>query len=166
MLGAFVALRLAIPLVTLAFSGRDLPGFPPYRYRPLNGDSFGFYSATREFIASIGRVSKPLLALAFLAVVLALVVAVRLWRGGSPTRRVVAVLLPAAAISLALTLPIHQMEPPGAAVFGWPLLWAIPMIPIRAAGLGPSPDTAFVVGLVLTLIALAVTVVATAYVGR
>ena len=101
-----------------------------------------------------------------MAVVAALVVAVRLWRGGSPTRRVVAVLLPAAAVSLALTLPIHQMEPPGAAVFGWPLLWAIPMIPIRAAGLGPSPDTAFVVGFVLTLAALAVTVVATAYVGR
>ena len=85
---------------------------------------------------------------------------------GSPTRRVVAVLLPAAAVSLALTLPIHQMQPPGAAVFGWPLLWAIPMIPIRAAGLGPSPDTAFVVGFVLTLVALAVAVVATAYVGR
>ena len=58
------------------------------------------------------------------------------------------------------------MHPPGAAVFGWPLLWAIPMIPIRAAGLGPSPDTAFVVGFVLTLAALAVAVVATAYVGR
>jgi hypothetical protein len=165
-LGAFVALRLAIPLVTLAFSGHALPGLPAYRYRPLNGDSFGFYSATREFIASVGRVSKPLLGLAFLAVVVALVVAVRLWRGGPPTRRVVAVLLPAAAVSLALTLPIHQMEPPGAAVFGWPLFWAIPMIPIRAAGLGPSPDTAFVVGFLLTLAALAVAVVATAYVGR
>ena len=58
-LGALVALRLAIPLVTLAFSGHALPGLPAYRYRPLNGDSFGFYSATREFIASIGRVSKP-----------------------------------------------------------------------------------------------------------
>jgi hypothetical protein len=165
-LGALVALRLAIPLVTLAFSGHALPGLPAYRYRPLNGDSFGFYSATREFIASIGRVSKPLLAVAFLVVVAALVMAVRLWRSGSPTRRVVAVLLPAAAASLALTLPIHQMEPPGSAVFGWPLLWAIPMIPIRAAGLGPSPDTAFVVGFVLTLIALTVAVVATAYVGR
>ena len=145
-LGAFVALRLAIPLVTLAFSGHALPGLPAYRYRPLNGDSFGFYSATREFIASLGRVSTPLVGLAFVGVVAALVVAVRLWRGGSPARRVVAILLPAAAVSLALTLPIHQMEPPGAAVFGWPLLWAIPMIPIRAAGLGPSPDTAFVVG--------------------
>lgn len=164
-LGAFVSLRLAIPLVTLAFSGHALPGLPAYRYRPLNGDSFGFYSATREFIASIGRVSKPFLGLALVVVVAALVGAVRLWRGGSPTRRVVAVLLPAAAVSLALTLPIHQMEPPGAAVFGWPLLWAIPMIPIRAAGLGPSPDTAFVVGFALTLVALAAAVVATAYVG-
>lgn len=164
-LGALVALRLAIPLVTLAFSGHALPGLPAYRYRPLNGDSYGFYSATREFIASLGRVGKPLLLVAFVAVVMALAVAVRLWRSGTPTRRVIATLLPAATVSLALTLPIHQMEPPGAAVFGWPLLWAIPMIPIRAAGLGPSPDTAFVVGLTLTLAALAVAVVATAYVG-
>ena len=165
-LGAVVAVRLAIPLVTLAFSGHALPGLPAYRYRPLNGDSYGFYSATREFIASIGRVGKPLLFLALVAVVAAFVLAVRLWRRGTPSRRVAAVLLPSAVVSLALTLPINQMEPPGAAVFGWPLLWAIPMIPIRAAGLGPSPDTAFVVGLVLTLAALAVAVVATAYVGR
>ena len=74
-------------------------------------------------------------------------------------------LLPAAALSLAVTLPIHEMHPPGAAVFGWPLLWAIPMIPIRAVGLDPNPDVAFVIGLALTLVALAVAVLATAYVG-
>ena len=62
-------------------------------------------------------------------------------------------------------LPIHEMHPPGAAVFGWPLLWSIPMIPIRAVGLDPNPDVAFVLGIALTLVALAVAVVATAYVG-
>src|SRR6478609_5003983 len=88
-LGAFVAVRLLIALVTLAASGHALPGLPPYTYQPLNGDSFGFYAATREFISSIGRVSKPLLLLAVLLVVAAVVVAVHLWRG-SPDRRWIA----------------------------------------------------------------------------
>lgn len=163
-LGFLIGVRLAIPLLTLAFSGHALPGLPAYRYQPLNGDSFGFYSATREFIASFLRVSRPLLLLAVLLVVGSTVVGIRLWRR-SPGRRSVAILLPAAAISVAVALPIHEMKPPGAAVFGWPLLWAIPMIPVRAVGLDPTPDVAFVIGLALTLIALTVTVVATAYVG-
>ena len=57
------------------------------------------------------------------------------------------------------------MHPPGAAVFGWPLLWSLPMIPIRAVGVDPTPNIAFVVGLVLTFAALAVATIATAYVG-
>ncbi len=163
-LGLLVGVRVAIPLLRLAFSGHALPGLPAYRYQPLNGDSFGFYSATREFIASIARVSRPLLLVAVLLAVGATVIGVRLWRR-SPELRWIAILVPAAAISVAATLPIHRMHPPGAAVFGWPLLWAIPMIPIRAVGLDPTPDVAFVIGLVLTLAALAVAVVATAYVG-
>jgi hypothetical protein len=163
-LGVLAAVRVAIPLVALAFSGHDLPGLPPYRYRPLNGDSFGFYAAAREFIASIGRVPKPLLLLAVLLVAAATGAAVVLWRR-SPGLRWLALLLPAGALSLALTLPVHRMQPPGAAVFGWSLLWSLPMIPIRALGRGPGPDTAFVLGLGLTLAALAVTVVATAFTG-
>ena len=71
-LSLFVGVRLAIPLLTLAFSGHALPGLPAYRYQPLNGDSFGFYSATREFIASFARVSKPLLLLAVVGVAVSL----------------------------------------------------------------------------------------------
>ena len=163
-LGLLIGVRLAIPLVTLAFSGHALPGLPAYRYQPLNGDSFGYYSATREFIASFLRVSRPLLLLAVVLVIGATVIGVGLWRR-SPERRSLAVLLPVAAISVAATLPIHKMHILGAGTIGWPLLWAIPMIPIRAVGLDPTPDVAFVIGLALTLIALTVTVVATAYVG-
>ena len=140
------------------------PGLPPYRYQPLNGDSFVYYAAAREFIASFGRVSKPSLLLAVCS-------SSRGGRGGVhllaaiARRRWIAILFPAGAVSLALTLPIHQMHPPGAAVFGWPLLWSIPLIPIRAVGLIPTPDVAFVFGLVLALVAIAVAVVATAYVG-
>ena len=119
--------------------GHALPGLPAYRYRPLNGDSFGFYSATREFIASLGRVSGPLLGSCVRGRhrrVARGCPALAWWLPGTTGRRV---LLPAAAVSLALTLPIHQMEPPGAAVFGWPLLWAIPMIPIRPQGSARHP---------------------------
>ena len=164
-LGVLVAVRVAIPLVTFAFSGHALPGLPPYRYQPLNGDSFGFYAATREFISSLGQVNPPLLLVAFVLVVGATVIGARIWRG-SPGQRVLALLVPAVALSLAVTLPIREMHTPGAAVFGWPLLWSIPLGPIRAVGLGPSPDTAFVIGLALTLVALGVAVIATAYVGR
>ena len=45
------------------------------------------------------------------------------------------------------------------------MLLAIPMLPIRAVGLDPNPDVAFVFGLALSLVAIAVSVVATAYVG-
>ena len=163
-LAVLAGVRLAIPLVTLAFSGHALPGLPAYRYHPLNGDSFGFYAATREFISSLGRVNKPLLLLAVRA---------RRRRNGCRNSPLAAIARPPVdrglvagrRVSLAVTLPIHQMHPPGAAVFGWPLIWALPLIPIRAVGLGPTPNVAFVVGLVLTLAALAVTVIATAYVG-
>ena len=119
--------------------GSRAPGLPAYRYQPLNGDSFGFYAATREFISSIGRVSKPLLAARrSLVVVAAVVVAVRLWRGGSPDASLASrSCFPPPRSRSRSTLPIHQMQPPGAAVFGWPLLWSIPMIPIRAVGLDP-----------------------------
>jgi hypothetical protein len=164
LLAVLVGVRVAVPLVVLAFSGHALPGLPAYRYQPLNGDSFGFYSATREFIASLARVSPPLLLLAAVVVASAFVAGIKLWRQ-SPRHRWIAILLPVLALSLAVTLPIREMHPPGAAVVGWSLVWALPMIPVRAAGIEPTPDIAFVLGLGLSLAALALTVVATAYVG-
>ena len=52
----------------------------------------------------------------------------------------------------------------GAAVVGWPLLWSIPLFPFRLVGLLDA-DVAFAAGLVFSLAANAVTVVATAYIG-
>jgi hypothetical protein len=60
---------------------------------------------------------------------------------------------------------VSQMNPPGAAVFGWPLVWSLPMLPYRALGAPLDPDIAFGFGLAISLLANAVTVVATAYVG-
>ena len=93
-------------------------GLPDYVYRPLNGDSFGFYAAAREFISSLGKVSKPALVLAALLVLGAVAGAVVIWRR-APALRWLALLMPPAGVAVALVLPIRQMHPPGAAVFGW-----------------------------------------------
>ena len=163
-LALLVGVRVAIPLATLAFSGHALPGLPAYRYQPLNGDSFVYYAAAREFIASFLRVSPVLILLSVGIVVAASAIGVRCWRG-RPRRPAVAILVPAAAVSLALTLPIHEMRIQGGGTIGWSMLLALPLLPIRAVGLNPSPDVAFAFGLAFSLVAIAVSVVATAYVG-
>ncbi len=162
---ACVCVRLALPLVVLAASGHGLGILPAYEYEPLNGDAFGFYAATREFMASIARVPVLLLALAVLVVIAAFLTS---WRTATvvPARRWVAMLLAAFALVLALCLVIREMKPPGAAVMGWPLVWALSMVPYRGLGLEPDPDVAFVFGFVLSLVALATATIATAYVGR
>jgi hypothetical protein len=57
------------------------------------------------------------------------------------------------------------MPPPGAAVIGWSLVWAIPLAPARAAG-HAGPNVAFGIGLVLSVVANAAAVVATGWAGR
>ena len=163
-LALLVGVRVAVPIVTLAFSGHSLPGLPAYRYQPLNGDSFVYYAAAREFIASFLRVGPLVLLLAVVVVAAACVFGIHCWRR-EPQRRAAAILVPAAAISLALTLPIHEMRIQGGGTIGWSMLLAVPLLPIRAVGLNPGPDVAFAFGLAFSILAIAVAVVATAYVG-
>ena len=61
---------------------------------------------------------------------------------------------------------VHWMKPTGAAVFGWPLVWALPMLPYRALGFGLSKHVAWDFGFALSLAVVALTVVAVAYLGR
>jgi hypothetical protein len=58
------------------------------------------------------------------------------------------------------------MNPSGAAVFGWPLVWALPMLAYRAFGFGLSEGVAWDFGVALSLLFVALTVVAVAYLGR
>ncbi len=162
-LAALVAVRAAIPLVVLAASGDDLPVLPAYTYAPLHGDSFGYYAAARELIASLGRVPAALVVLAVIGVLAAGVGVVLLWR--RPARRWLAVVISVSAASAVVAVVIRQMEPAGAPVVGWPLVWAVPMLPYRALGLPLDADVAFGFGFTLSLLALAVATVATAYVG-
>ena len=163
-LAALAAVRVAIPLAALAASGRALPGLPRYEYEGLTGDATGFYAATRELIASPPRLGAVGLLALVATTVLAVAAIALTWR-----RRLLrpAWLLVAAVgvFALAVTVVVTQMQPPGAAVFGWPLVWSLPMLPYRALGGPLDPDVAFGFGLVLSLAANAVTVVATAYAG-
>ena len=154
-LAALVALRVAIPLVALAASGHDLPGLPPYTYVPLNGDATGFYAESRELI-SVAFGPAGLAALLLLSAGAWLV-----WRLRPAWKALVAGAL---AVSLAATALVLGSVASGAAVVGWPLLWAIPLFPLRLLGL-LDPDLAFAVGLPILLAANAVTVVATAVIG-
>lgn len=159
-LAALVVVRVAVPLVALAAEGHDLPGIPRYDYEPLIGDANGFYAAVRDFISAAGRLGAPRLVLLALGVAVVAGLTPRLRRRFGPP----ALLAPALAVSLAIAAVIQEMRPTGAAVFGWSLVWSIPSFPLRVLGV-LDPDSAFVVGLVLSLAANAAAVVAVAYLG-
>jgi hypothetical protein len=154
-LAGLAALRVAIPLVVLAASGHSLPGLPFYDYAPLNGDATGFYAEARELIsAGLGPAGAAAV----------LILAVGGWLTWRLRGRWTAILVAALAVSLAASALVLATEPAGAAVVGWPLLWATFLAPFRVVG-GLDPDVAFAVGLPLSLAANAVTVFAVAHAG-
>ena len=154
-LGFLVAVRVAIPLLVLAASGHDLTGLPPYDYRPLIGDATGFYAESRELISvSFGPAGAA-------AVLLLATGVVAVWR---LRRTWVSIAVGCLTMALAGSALVLGSQVTGAAVVGWPLLWSIPLFPFRLVGL-LDEDVAFAVGLVISLVANAVTVVATAYIG-
>jgi len=158
-----VAARIAVPLVALAAHGHKVPALPRWDYVALTGDATGFYAAAREFLSAWGVLPRAVVGVLAVATVVAAWVLAREWRR-RPERR--PWLLAAGALGAALLAcaGIAEMQPAGAAVFGWSLLWSIPMLPARAAG-HLTPDVAFGIGLVLSLVANAVGIVATAIAG-
>ncbi len=163
-LAALVAVRIAIPLAALAASGHQLPGQPRYDFVPLTGDATGFYAAAREFLAAWERLPVALVAALALLTVAGSAAVVVVWRRRVDLRPwLVAGFV--AGFGLVVTVAVTQMNESGAAVFGWPLVWSLPMLPYRALGFPLDPEIAFGFGLPLSLAANAVTVVATAYVG-
>jgi hypothetical protein len=163
-LGLLAAVRVAVPFAALA----GLPGVPHVHRAQslggLRGDATGFYAATREFMAGWARMPRPLLALLLLIAIALIVAFVSAWRRRADLRPW---LVPAlvGAFGLLVCVDVHWMKPSGAAVFGWPLVWAIAELPFRAAGVlthAVGWDVAFV----LQLCFVALTVVAVAYVAR
>src|SRR3954451_19757195 len=115
----------------------------------LTGDATGFYAATREFMAGWARMPRPLLAALAVIGLAAAIVLVVAWRRRPDLRPALA---PAAlcAFGLLVCVDVHWMEPSGAAVFGWPLVWALALLPLRVAGAlthAAAWDVAFVLQL-------------------
>lgn len=162
-LAALVGIRVLIPLAALAADPARVPLLPAYRYAPLNGDAYGFYEAVADIFAAFHAVFIGWIGLATLALMACLLgAALLLWRAGA---RWPAVLLPSFGLSLALGVLVHDMAVPTAGVIGWPLVWALGLIPLRVLHISLTPDSAFPPALALTLVANAATVVATALVG-
>ncbi len=156
-----VAVRVAIPLVVLAAHGHTVPGLPRYVYNPRPGDAYGYYSAVRELLTTWRR---PLVLLA--AVILVAVAGTLAIRFARRDRRAYAVLAGSYGLALISAVLAGRMRPVGAPTIGWPLVWSVPLLPYRALGLPLGPNLAFAVGLALSLAANAVTLVATAMLGR
>src|SRR5262249_26507050 len=70
------------------------------------------------------------------------------------------------AFGLSISVDVHWMRPSGAAVFGWPLLWALPMLVYRGFGFELSKHIAWDFGFALSLLCVGFTVVAVATLGR
>jgi hypothetical protein len=153
------AVRVAIPFAALA----GLPGVP-HAHRGLSGDATGFYAATREFMAGWARMPRPLLALLVIGALAGAAAFVAAWRRRPELRPW---LVPAAVglFGLLACVDVHWMKPSGAAVFGWPLVWAIAELPFRAAAL-LTHAVAWDVAFVLQLCFVAATVVAVGYLAR
>lgn len=163
-----VAVRVGIPLAAYADRGSKLPGIPrftrPAGFGGLMGDATGFYEGAREFMAAWARIPRALFGLDVLFVLAAAAALVLLWRRRPDLR---AWLPPAAllAAGLAICLDVRSMKATGAAVLGWPLVWGLALLPLRAAG-RLTPGSAWDVGTALSLVFVALTVVAVAYLGR
>jgi hypothetical protein len=168
-LGLLAAIRVAIPLAAVADEGSKLPGIPAFvrssRDGGLTGDATGFYAATREFMAAWGRMPRIVLALDALFALAATVAIVLLWRRRPDLRPWLAA-AGLCVFGIVVAVDVHWMRASGAAVFGWPLLWALPMLAYRALGVGLSKHVAWDFGVALSLLTVAATVVAAAYLGR
>jgi hypothetical protein len=128
------------------------------------GDATGFYEGARDFMAAWGRMPRALFGLDVVFVVAAGTVVVMLWRRRPHLR---AWLAPAALFvaAVAVCVDVHYMNATGAAVIGWPLVWAVALLPLRAVG-RLTPSSAWDAGAALSLVFVALTVVAVAYLAR
>jgi hypothetical protein len=155
-------LRILPALGVLAANGTSLPTLPGSRYGPPSGDTYGFYAAAREFVSAWAHVSRPLLAVCVLALLAALMLARRLWQRASGGA---AVALGSVAVGLFVAVGVRAMVPTGAGAVGWPIVWGIPMFPLRATGL-LTYHVAYYAGIAILIAANVVTVIATALIAR
>ena len=140
--------------------GDEAARHPAYWWRGLEGDANGYYAAAREALAAS---RSPVVAA---TAVLALALGVeRPGCCGAATSGVAQVLAGGAGVAGCATAVTAGMEPPGAPVVGWPLLWAVPLAPLRIFG-EPTIDAAWTAGVALSLACVAIATVACGLLGR
>jgi len=162
-LGALAFVRAAIPLAALALGGA-LPGFPDYAYRGPRGDASGYIDTARAII-SAGASFRLLLPVLLLAAVAGLLGVRWAWRRYPRDRHWVIAAAAALAFCLAaaVILRIESQAPAGAV--GWPLVLSVPLLPFRVIG-WIDDEVAVGVGIAIAILANAVTIFATAFIGR
>jgi hypothetical protein len=160
-LASLAGLQVLFTLFVLVRSPhRALPGLPRYRYDPLDGDAYGYYSAVRELLATWRREGRVLLPLTLIVAVAFVLV----WRRTrNATMRALAAIWACGIVAAVL---VERIRFTGAPQIGWPLVWSIPLLPYRAVGLPLSPNIAFAVGLVLSLACNVITIVMTYALAR
>jgi hypothetical protein len=155
------AVRVLVPLAALAASGRGLPGLPRYDYG-YRGDASGYYSTARAILSGAPALRAGLVVLV-LGLGVGLWLCVRAWRRW-PDRRPVVLVVALLLVSGATAVVVAAGSTASVGAVGWPLLWAVPMAPLRLAHL-ISERSAFGFGLALSLAANVATLVAAAYAG-
>ena len=162
-LAALSAVRAAMPLAALAASGHQLPGFPPYAYDGPPGDAGGYISVARAII-SAGASFGVLLPVLFAVAMAGLLASRWAWRRYPDDRHWVlaATVGLVSCLAAAVILRIEGQAPAGAV--GWPLVLSVPLLPFRVIG-WIDDEVAFGVGLTVSILANAVTVFATAFIG-
>ena len=159
--GALAAFQVLLTLLVLARSShRALPGFPLYRYNPLEGDGYAYYSAVRELLNTWQRDGRLLLPV---VLVVAVALAVVWRRSHRPLVRALAVVW---ACGIVVAVLVERIRFTGAGQIGWSLVWSAIVLPYRAAGLPLDPKIAFAFGLPLSLLCNAVTIAMTYALGR
>jgi hypothetical protein len=162
-LAGLSAVRAAVPLIALAFGGA-LPGFPSYTYRGPRGDASGYIDTARAIVSAAA--GYGLLLPVFFAVVVAGILGARsAWRRYPAGRHWVIAGSAALASCLlaAVILRIEGQAPAGAV--GWPLLLGLALAPFRVVDWIDN-DVAVGVGIAIAIVANAVTIFATAFMGQ
>jgi hypothetical protein len=155
------AVRVLVPLAVLAASGHGLPGLPRYDYG-YRGDASGYYSTARAILSGVPGLGAAVVLLV-LGLAAGLWLCVRAWRR-RPERRGAVLIVTLLLLSGAAAAVVAAGSTASVGAVGWPLLWAIPMAPLRLAHL-ISERSAFGFGLALSLAANVATLVAVAYAG-
>jgi hypothetical protein len=160
-LGLLAAVRVIVPLAALVASGHGLPGLPRYNYG-YRGDASGYYSTARAILSGVPAIRAGLVVLV-LGLVVGLWLCMRAWRR-RPDRHPLVLLIAPLLVSAAAAAVVAAGSTASVGAVGWPLVWAVPMAPLRLAHL-ISERSAFGFGLALSLSANVATLVAVAYAG-